>query len=63
MGLIVYIAYEEEAKAKVHVEETENRLLLRGKDEEPQRLNLIRQHTEAIAHETEFEKCNDKSLC
>lgn len=42
MGLIIYLACDDEAKSKLRAEETENRFSLEGKDEDPKN-NCIHQ--------------------
>lgn len=56
MGLIIYLACDDEAKAKLRAEETENRLILKGSSDDPNRVALIEKLLTAIAYETPSER-------
>lgn len=56
VGLIVYLGSEDEAKAKIRDEETENLLTIRGSEDDPERFALVRQIFQTITHETSIEK-------
>lgn len=55
MELIVFISYNDERKANIRAEETENRLVLQGMNEDPHIFILIRQIIQIITHETPLE--------
>lgn len=47
---------DDEAKSKLMAEEREDRIMLRGNDDDPQIFRLIQEFIRAIAHETPSEK-------
>lgn len=52
IALIVYLGCDDEAKAKLRAEETEDHLQLKGNTGDPDRTQLIHKIIETIAHET-----------
>lgn len=56
MGIIVYLACDDESKAKLRTIDTEKRLLLIGEDTDPVRTELICSIISTIAQETPSEK-------
>lgn len=56
MGLIIYLACDDEAKAKLRAEETEKRMNLKGDVSDPNRSKLLEKILETIAHETASER-------
>lgn len=63
MGLRIYIACDEEEKAEVHAEETENRTILKGSGDDPQRIELVKQIIMGTVHETPSETYREKEAC
>lgn len=56
MRSIIYRACDEAAKSKVRAEETENRLRIKGSEDDPRRTKLIEKILHTIAHESPSEK-------
>lgn len=56
MGLIIYLACDDEAKAKLRAEAMEKRLQLKGDDTDPDRATLVQKIISTIAQETPSEK-------
>lgn len=56
MGLIAYLACDEEAKDKLRAEEAEKSIKLRGDETDPDRTALIDKSISTIAHETPSQK-------
>lgn len=58
--MLVYITFEDETKDKVRDEETENRLTIKGKADDPKRHEFIMEIFRKLACETLSEKVQRK---
>lgn len=56
MGLIVYLACDDEIKAKLLGEETEKRLNLKGDSDDLERVDIIKKIVTTISHEYSSER-------
>lgn len=61
MGLVLYLACDDEDKAALRAEDAEKRFVLKGTDEGPQRFQLMEQIIRKITHDMPLEKYNEKS--
>lgn len=55
IGLITYMACEDETNAKLRAQKTEKRIVLKVKEDDPQLINLICRIIVIIAHESPTE--------
>lgn len=52
IGLVIYMAYEYQAKVTLRTEETDKRIVLKGTEDDPECINLINQIIYIIGHES-----------